>query len=82
MVDIKMPDDFLLKIWKISEKSDEIVPKMLELQAAVVISKVKSNLQSAVGKGTKYESKHIIQYTHVLSNFACKCEVIINEQIR
>jgi len=56
-VDFKMPDDFLLKVSRLAEKTDEIVPKVLEAGAEVVYSKVKSNLSSVVGKNTKIESR-------------------------
>ena len=56
-VDFKMPEDFLLKVSKLAEKTDEIVPKVLEAGAEVVYDKVKSNLSSVVGKNTKGESR-------------------------
>lgn len=56
-VDIKMPDDFLLKLSRLEEKTDVIVPKILDVGAEVVVSKVKSNLLSVIGKGTKYDTK-------------------------
>ena len=28
--DVKMPDDFLLKLSKLGDKTDEIIPKVLE----------------------------------------------------
>ena len=56
-VDFKMPDDFLLKVSRLAEKTDEIVPKVLEAGAEVVYDKVKSNLASVVGKNTKIESR-------------------------
>ena len=56
-VDFKMPEDFLLKVSKLAEKTDEIVPKVLEAGAEIVYDKVKSNLSSVVGKNTKIESR-------------------------
>ena len=56
-VDFKMPDDFLLKVSRLAEKTDEIVPKVLEAGAEVVYDKVKSNLSSVVGKNTKVKSR-------------------------
>ena len=53
----KLPDDFLLKVSRLSEKPDEIIPKVLEAGAEVVYDKVKSNLASVVGKNTKNESR-------------------------
>jgi len=52
----KMPEDFLLKLSRLGEKMDEIIPKVLEAGGEVVEAKVKSNLQAVIGSGTKEES--------------------------
>jgi len=56
-VDIKMPEEFLLKVSKLAEKTDEIIPKVLEAGGEVVLPKVRSNLQAVIGNGTKYKSR-------------------------
>ena len=56
-VDMKMPEEFLLKLSRLGEKTDEIIPKVLEAGGEVVEAKVKSNLQSVIGSGTKEESR-------------------------
>lgn len=56
-VEIKMPEDFLLRLSRLEEKTDAIIPKVLEAGGEVVLSKVKSNLSSVVGRGTKIESR-------------------------
>ena len=53
----KMPEDFLMKVSRLADKTDEIIPKVLEAGAEVVEDKVRSNLQSVIGSGTKYESR-------------------------
>ena len=53
----KMPEDFLLKLSRLGEKTDEIIPKVLEAGGEVVEIKVKSNLQAIIGSGTKEESR-------------------------
>lgn len=53
----KMPDDFLLKVSRLGDKTDEILPRVLEAGAEVVEKKVRSNLESVVGKDTKYKSR-------------------------
>ena len=53
----KMPDEFLMKLSRLGERTDKICEKVLEAGAAVVESKVRSNLRSAVGKGTKHKSQ-------------------------
>ncbi len=56
-VDMKLPEEFLLKLSRLGEKTDEIIPKVLEAGGEVVEAKVKSNLQSVIGSGTKEESR-------------------------
>ena len=53
----KIPEDFLLKLSRLGEKTDEIIPKVLEAGGEVVEAKVKSNLQAVIGSGTKEESR-------------------------
>ena len=56
-VDMKMPDDFLLKLSRLGDQTDTIIPKVLEAGGEVVLDKVKSNLSSVVGSGTKEKSR-------------------------
>ena len=52
-----MPEDFLMKVSRLADKTDEILPKVLEAGAEVVEAKVRSNLASVIGKGTKEPSR-------------------------
>ena len=54
---MKMPEDFLLKVSKLENKTDEIIPKVLESGAEVVEGKVRSNLSAVVGANTKLPSR-------------------------
>lgn len=56
-VDIKMPEDFLLKLSRLGDQTDTIIPKVLEAGGEVVLDKVKSNLSAVVGSGTKEKSR-------------------------
>ena len=56
-VNMKMPEEFLMKVSKLADQTDVIIPKVLEAGGDVILEKVKSNLQSVVGKDTKYPSK-------------------------
>lgn len=56
-VNMKMPEEFLMKVSKLADQTDVIIPKVLEAGGEVVLEKVKGNLQSVVGKDTKYPSK-------------------------
>jgi len=53
----KMPEDFLLKISRLGSKTDEIIPRVLEVGGKVVKDKVRSNLQAVIGKNTKIKSR-------------------------
>lgn len=56
-VDVKMPEDFLLQISRLGNKTDEICEKALEAGGEVVLEKVKENLSAVIGSGTKYDSR-------------------------
>ena len=56
-VNIKMPEEFLLKVSHLADQTDEIIPKVLETGGELVLDKVKENLRDVVGKDTKYPSR-------------------------
>lgn len=56
-VEMKMPEEFLQKISRLGDKTDEIIPRVLEAGGNVVLSKVKSNLSIVIGSGTKEKSR-------------------------
>ena len=56
-VDIKMPDEFLLKVSKLGSNVDPVAEKVLKAGGEVVFKKTKSNLSAVIGKGTKQESR-------------------------
>ena len=53
----KMPEEFLMKVSRLEERTDEILPRVLEAGAEVVEAKVRSNLSAAIGKGTQEPSR-------------------------
>ena len=55
--DIKMPEDFLMKISQLGSNFDAVAESVLEAGGEVVLAKVKSNLAGVVGTGTKYDSR-------------------------
>ena len=55
--DMKMPEDFLLKISKLGSNFDSVADTVLQAGGEVVLKKVKSNLSSVIGRGTKYKSR-------------------------
>ena len=56
-VDVKMPEDFLLKLSRLGDKTDEICEKALNAGGEVVLAKVKGNLSAVIGKDTKTDSR-------------------------
>ena len=55
-VEIKMPEEFLVKVSKLADQTDSIIPKVLAKGGEVVVAKVKSNLDLVIASGTKYPS--------------------------
>jgi HK97 gp10 family phage protein len=55
--EFKMPEDFLQKISALGERTDKIVPRVLEAGGEVMLERVKSNLQAVIGKNTKHDSR-------------------------
>ncbi len=53
-VNIQMPEEFLLRVSRLGTQIDVIVPRVLEVGGKVVLEKVKGNLRTSIGKGTKY----------------------------
>lgn len=53
----KMPDEFLIKISRLQDKTDEIVPKVLAAGAEIVEDKVRENLKQSIGHDTKQKSR-------------------------
>ena len=52
--DMKMPEDFLMKISKLGSNFDSVADTVLQAGGEVVLKKVKSNLSSVIGRGTKF----------------------------
>lgn len=50
--EMKMPEDFLLKISKLGSNFDSVADTVLQAGGEVVLAKVRSNLSSVVGRGT------------------------------
>ena len=68
----KMPDEFLMKVSKLEERTDEILPRVLEAGAEVVEAKGRSNLSAAIGKGTKDPSRSTGELLSALGTSSAK----------
>ncbi len=55
--DVKMPDEFLSRISRLGAQTDSIAEKILQAGGEVALAKVKSNLKSVVGSGTKSKTR-------------------------
>ena len=56
-VTIKMPTALMDQLTKAAENTDSAIPKALEAGGKVVFEKMRANLNSAIGRGTKYKSR-------------------------
>lgn len=56
-VDIKMPEDFLLKLSRLGSEFDDVAESVLEAGGEVVLARARGNLAGVVGQGTKYASR-------------------------
>lgn len=54
---MKMPEDFLIQLSKLGNKTDEIISSVLDAGGEVVADKVKSNLQSVIGSGLQEKGR-------------------------
>lgn len=68
----KMPEEFLMKVSRLADKTDTILPKVLEAGGKVVESKVRSNLASIIGKDTKKPSRSTGQLLSALGTSPAK----------
>ena len=64
--EIKLPDDMEKRLSRLADKTDEIIPKVLEVGGEVVANKVKSNLQAMIGNGIKEKSRSTGQLVSAL----------------
>jgi HK97 gp10 family phage protein len=65
-IDFTMPDDFLERISRLEERTDEIIPKVLEAGGEVVLNTVRNNLKAVVGKDLKQPSRSTGQLVEAL----------------
>lgn len=56
-MDIRMPEEFTEKLSNLGNRTDAICEEALKAGAEVVLDKVRGNLASVIGSGTKYDSR-------------------------
>lgn len=55
--DFKLPDEFLTKLSRLGRDTDSVAEKVLEAGGQVVLARVRSNLVTVIGSGTKFDSR-------------------------
>ena len=55
--DFKLPDEFLTKLSRLGKDTDSVAEKVLEAGGEVVLARVRSNLVTVIGSGTKFDSR-------------------------
>lgn len=56
-MEIKLPDEFLQRLSRLGDKTDDVTEKVLQAGGEVLLAEVKTRLSAVVGKGTKYSSR-------------------------
>lgn len=56
-VDVKMPEEFLLKLSKLGANTDAIAEKVLKAGGEVVLKRTQANLSAVIGSGLKYDAR-------------------------
>lgn len=56
-MEYKMPDDFLQKVSALGDKTNEIIPRVLEAGGEIALEKVRANLNAVIGRNTKEPSR-------------------------
>lgn len=56
-VDVKMPEEFLLKLSKLGTNTDAVAEKVLKAGGEVVLKRTQANLSAVIGSGLKYDTR-------------------------
>lgn len=65
---MKMPEEFLLKISRLGNKTDDVCGRVLNAGAEVVLKKVRTNLRNVISKDTPGELERSLGVSPVLSD--------------
>ena len=65
-LEIRMPDDFLVRLSRLLGRTDDILPKVLQSGGGVVLAKAKANLISVIERGTKSKGRSTGELAHSL----------------
>lgn len=56
-VDVKMPEEFLLKLSKLGANTDAVAEKVLKAGGEVVLKRTQATLSAVIGSGLKYDAR-------------------------
>ena len=56
-VDVKMPEEFLLKLSKLGANTNAVAEKVLKAGGEVVLKRTQANLSAVIGSGLKYDAR-------------------------
>ena len=56
-MEIKMPDEFLVRLSRLGDKTDAVTEKVLQAGGEVLLAEVNARLSAVVGKDTKHPSR-------------------------
>lgn len=56
-VDVKMPEEFLLKLSKLGANTDAVAEKVLKAGGEVVLKRTQANLSAVIGSDLKYDAR-------------------------
>lgn len=56
-VDVRMPEEFLLKLSKLGANADAVAEKVLKAGGEVVLKRTQANLSAVIGSGLKYDAR-------------------------
>ena len=81
-VTIQMPESFLQDVSKLADRTDDILPRVLEAGGKVVLARVRGNLQSAIGRGLKYKGRSTGQLVSALGLSPAKLDRKGNHNVK
>lgn len=75
---MKMPEEFLLKISRLGDKTDEVCERVLNAGAEVVLKKVRTNLRNVISKDTKRSHAPLVSLNaHLVCHLFCQTRTAI-----
>jgi len=77
-----MPEEFLMKVSRLNEKTDVIIPRVLKAGGEVVLEKLKTNLNYVIGRGTEYPSRSTGQLAQSLGFSPAKQDKSGNHNVK